>query len=426
LPWIPDGLAFSFIMNKFSDNVTTITIPYLIFMTDTLTYQTKQRISSIDILGGLIMLVMALDHVRDFFHQGSPNPTDLSTTTPILFFTRWITHFCAPNFVFLSGISAFLAGQRRTKGELSAFLLKRGIWLVFIEVAIITFAFSLDVGYHFIVLQVIWAIGISMIILSALVWLPTPVIGIIGALIFFGHNIFDYVKTGGEAMGIFMTAGGFSGNSILHLGASRIVLDAYAVLPWTGVMLLGYCVGQLYQKDFDGAKRRKILSYISLGLFALFIVLRVINKYGDPLPWAQQKTLALTVISFFNVTKYPCSVIYLCMTLSAGTALLVVFERVNNWLTNIFVVYGSVPFFYYILHFYLIRIFTIIVFFAFGYTTNDIYKPGMQFAFVPQGFGFNLLGVYIVWLIVIGTLYLPCVWYSNYKNTHKHWWLSYL
>lgn len=396
-------------------------------MTTTLTAPNKQRINSIDVLRGLIMLVMALDHVRDFFHQGSPSPVDLATTTPILFFTRWITHFCAPNFIFLSGISAFLAGQRRTKKELSAFLLKRGLWLVFIELVVINFAFALDPLFHFIVLQVIWAIGVSMIILGLLVWLPMPVIAVIGAIIFLGHNLFDYEHIKNLGLSVMVTAGGFDGQSIIPIGKTYTVLDAYAVLPWTGVMLLGYVFGQLYQKGFDAARRQKIILRISLALLVGFLALRFINHYGDPGPWGHQKTTALTIISFFNVTKYPCSLIYLCMTLSAGTLLLAVFERANNWLTRVFVVYGSVPFFYYVLHFYLIRIYSIIVFFAFGFGKKDINPTdGLDFPFHPKAFGFNLLGVYIVWLIVIGTLYLPCLWFSNYKKTHKHWWLSYL
>ena len=386
----------------------------------------KQRIESIDILRGLIMLIMAIDHTRDFFHKGGIDPTDLSVTTPFLFFTRWITHFCAPLFVFLSGISAHLAGTRRTKSQLSVFLIKRGLWLVLIEVVVITFALTLDPGYHFIVFQVIWAIGTSMVILGLLVWLPLPAIAAIGVVLFFGHDILDYIKLpekGAAAFEwkLFFTARGF----IYPLDKTHILGDFYAMLPWTGVMLLGYSFGQTYRSSFDALKRKKMLLISGFSLIGLFVILRLFNIYGDPAPWSAQKTTALTIISFFNVSKYPPSLIYLCMTIGPGLLLLILFERVSNWLTRIFVIYGSVPFFYYVLHFYLIRVYNLILFFAMGYTSKDI-ASGKGFSFVPPTFGFSLLGVYVVWFCVVAALYLPCRWYFKYKRTHHQWWLSYL
>jgi len=386
----------------------------------------KQRIESIDILRGLIMLIMAIDHTRDFFHKGGIDPTDLSVTTPFLFFTRWITHFCAPLFVFLSGISAHLAGTRRTKSQLSAFLIKRGLWLVLIEVVVITFALTLDPGYHFIVFQVIWAIGTSMVILGLLVWLPLPAIAAIGVVLFFGHDILDYIKLPREGAAafewkLFFTARGF----IFPLDKTHILGDFYAMLPWTGVMLLGYSFGQTYRSSFDALKRKKMLLISGFSLIGLFVILRLFNIYGDPAPWSAQKTTALTIISFFNVSKYPPSLIYLCMTIGPGLLLLILFERVSNRLTRIFVIYGSVPFFYYVLHFYLIRVYNLILFFAMGYTSKDI-ASGKGFSFVPPTFGFSLLGVYVVWFCVVAALYLPCRWYFKYKRTHHQWWLSYL
>jgi len=385
---------------------------------------TKYRIESIDILRGLIMLIMALDHTRDFFHLHSPNATDLATTTPMLFFTRWITHFCAALFVFLSGISANLAGTRRTKKELSLFLIKRGLWLVVVEFIPITFGFTLDPLFRLLIFQVIWAIGMSMIILGLLIWLPLPANAVIAGLLFFGHDILDFIKlptTGaaGFLWKLFFTAFG----SFYQLDKTHGILLMYAILPWTGVMLAGYVIGQVYRSSFDAAKRKKILFTSGIVLVVLFIILRTFNIYGDPAPWAGQKTFALSAISFFNVSKYPPSLMYLCMTIGPGLVLLSAAEKIDNRITRVLIVYGNVPFFYYVLHFYVLKAFNIILFYIQGFTAKDITLP---FYFRPAEFGVNLFGVYLVWLLTIATLYLPCRWYSRYKSNHRQWWLSYL
>jgi uncharacterized membrane protein len=389
----------------------------------------KQRIQSIDILRGAIMLIMAIDHSRDFFHVAGAfsDPTDMATTTPMLFFTRWITHFCAPNFVFLSGISAWLAGSRRTKSELSAFLIKRGLWLVFVEVVIISFAFSLNPLYNFVALQVLWVIGLSMVILGLLVRAPKVVIGIIGALIFFGHDIIDYFqlpKIGIEStlLTLFLVTKG----TVIQLNQSHFIFDLYALIPWTGVMLLGYVFGSLYSSSFNALRRRSILLYSGLGLLALFVVLRYFNIYGDPSPWSVQRNGTYSFLSFLNVSKYPPSLLYSCLTIGTGLVILSLIERVKNRVTDVLVIYGNVPFFYYVLHFYIIRIISIIVFFVQGYTTSQIVTPNVPFLFAPPHFGFGLAGVYAVWFIVIALLYFPCRWFGTYKRTHRQWWLSYL
>jgi len=375
------------------------------------------------------MLIMALDHTRDFFHlKGVANdPTDLATTTPILFFTRWITHFCAPNFVFLSGISAYLAGTRRTKDELSDFLVKRGIWLVIVELVILTFAFTLNPFYNGFILQVLWVIGLSMIILGLLVKAPLKVIAVIGALIFFSHDILDYLqlpKAGTEAnlLNLFLTARG----SVIMLNQTHFIFDLYAIIPWTGVMLLGYVFGSIYTSSFDPQRRKKILLYTGIAALGLFVVLRMFNIYGDPAPWSVQRNGVFTFLSFLNVSKYPPSLLYSFLTIGTGLIVLSLIEHVQNKVTAIFVVYGNVPFFYYVLHFYLIRLISVIVFFAQGFGTNQIVTPNEPFLFSPPHFGFNLGGVYLVWLFVIITLYFPCRWFSKYKKTHNQWWLSYL
>ncbi|HTE02369.1 MAG TPA: heparan-alpha-glucosaminide N-acetyltransferase domain-containing protein [Mucilaginibacter sp.] len=394
----------------------------------------KYRIESIDILRGLVMLIMAIDHSRDLFHMGTPEPTDLAITTPFFFFTRWITHFCAPAFVFLSGVSAYLAGMRRTENQLGIFLIKRGLWLLVVEVLLITLAITGNPKYNVLVLQVIWAIGGSMILLGLLIMLRVPLkaIGIIGAIIFFAHNLLD-LETVKSALGsvtntvawkMLFSAAGFNG--LVQIDSNHFVLIAYALIPWTGVMFVGYTFGTLYKSTVDAAKRKKTLLYSGLGLLALFLVFRYFNIYGDPAPWAPQKTTALSIISFFNVSKYPCSLLYLGMTIGASLVILSQIENIKNKFTSIMIVYGNVPFFYYLCHWYLLRIITIIVFFASGYKTSEIVTPQSPFLFAPKGYGFNLFGVYVVWFIVIAILYLPCRWFSKYKKTHQQWWLSYL
>jgi uncharacterized membrane protein len=390
----------------------------------------KQRIDSIDILRGLVMLIMAIDHVRDFFHYGHPEPTNLAITTPILFFTRWITHFCAPAFVFLSGVSAYLAGTRRTENQLSIFLIKRGLWLLVVEVALITLAITLNPFYNVLILQVIWAIGGSMILLGLLIWLRTSltVIGIIGAIIFFGHNILDLVDAGTITKTFYwkllLSAGGFS--AYWPLSAARGILIAYALLPWTGVMLVGYVFGSLYKSSVDVVKRKKTLLYSGLSLLLLFLVFRFFNIYGDPAPWSPQKTTALSIISFFNVTKYPCSLLYLGMTIGTSLVILALTENIKNKFTSILIIYGNVPFFYYLCHWYLVRIFSVVLFFVQGFKSSQIVNPKQPLLFQPDNFGFNLFGVYLVWLAIIVILYFPCRWYSKYKKTHYQWWLSYM
>ena len=389
----------------------------------------KQRIQSIDILRGAIMLIMALDHTRDFFHKGGPmsDPTHMATTTVFLFFTRWITHFCAPAFIFLSGVSAYLAGTRRTPGELSAFLIKRGLWLIFAEFILLSFAFSFDPFYHVFVMQVLWATGVSMVLLGLLVRAPLAIIAFTGAIIFFGHDILTYVqlpKTGAESvlLTIFFTARA----AFLPFAPHHAFFVLYAVLPWTSVMLLGYVFGSLYTKNVQPHRRKNILLITGLSLITVGIVLRIIDHYGDPSPWSVQRNFAHSLLSFLNASKYPPSLFYLCMTLGPVITILALIENVNNRVTSVFKVYGNVPFFYYILHFYIIHLLTVVLFFASGRTVDQIDDHISPFLFRPVDFGYNLAIVYLIWFCIIASLYLPCRWFSNYKKTHNQWWLSYL
>jgi len=397
----------------------------------------RNRIQSIDVLRGIAMVIMALDHVRDFFFKADVSgggasvaldPTNLATTTPLLFFTRWITHFCAPTFVFLAGTSVFLMGQKNTKAEMSIFLFKRGIWLVLAELLIISLAWTYNPFYNLLILQVIWAIGISMILLALIIQLPFWLIFSLGVVIVFGHNLLDYPDINRNLKGGWLAdILYFSNFSIYNLGKNHSFIIIYSFLPWLGVMILGYCFGRVYAKGFDAMQRKRILLRLGMGLIALFIFIRVMQGYGDPFPMSQQPRGAIfTVLSFVNVNKYPPSLAFLAMTIGTGMLLLVFLENIQNKVTAFFRIYGRVPMLYYILHLYLIHAVAVVVFFAQGFSTGDIITNGNPFLFKPPGFGFGLLGVYAVWLFVFLALYPLCKRYDSYKSTHKRWWHSYI
>ena len=373
------------------------------------------------------MVIMALDHVRDFFHieASTGDPTNMATTTPQLFFTRWITHFCAPAFVFLAGTSAYLSGTKKSKSELSAFLLKRGFWLIAVELIIMSLAFSFNPLYNVIILQVIWSIGISMVLLSLIVRLPMSVILTIGLCIVLFHNLLDYPEAARNGKVGFLW-------SLLHTGGfytifpNHFLMIFYPFLPWFGVICCGYYFGQLFGKNFPGEKRRKILMQLGFGLIILFIIVRFINAYGDRSPWSHQRNGVYTLLSFLNTTKYPPSLMYLCMTLGPAILSLAFIEKIQNKLTGFFIVFGRVPFFYYVIHFFFIHFLCVIAFFASGYTTKDIIPKTTPFLFRPDDFGYSLPVVYAIWIFVILTLYPLCKWYNKYKSNHNQWWLSYV
>lgn len=395
---------------------------------DALAVQQKERIQAIDVLRGLVMVIMALDHVRDFFHISAVTdyPTNLATATPALFFTRWITHFCAPVFVFLSGASAYLTGLRRSKHELSLFLIKRGIWLIFAELVIISFALTFDPLFHTSILQVIWAIGWSMLLLGLLVKTSYHLIVIIGFIIFFGHNVSDFFivpKQG--AVGV-ITNVLLTSPFMFYTVGNHFFAVIYAILPWASVMFLGYGMGYFYTPAFNLYQRKKVLLYLGTGITFLFIVLRSINHYGDPNPWLPQKTTLFTFLSFINTTKYPPSLHYLCMTIGPSLIFLALIENSRSKLNRLFITYGRVPFLYYVLHFYLIHFICVLFFFLSGYSMKNIVDPNTPFFFRPATFGFSLWVVYGIWLFVITVLYWPCKWFYRYKRMHNQWWLSYV
>jgi uncharacterized membrane protein len=392
----------------------------------------KNRIESIDVLRGIVMIIMALDHVREFFHAGAftGDPLDLATTTPILFFTRWITHFCAPIFVFLSGTSIYLQSLRKTPQELSAFLLKRGLWLILVELVIMTFALTLNPLYNVLILQVIWCIGITMVIMSGLIRLPFKVILAIGLVIVLGHNLLDIPES----------VKGFQANfwwMLVHrsgaypIPTGRALLILYPFVPWTGLMLLGYCTGVYFSPKYGVGERGKILTRIGLGCLLLLVVLRSLNIYGDAAHWSIQKNFIFSVLSFLNLSKYPPSLLYLCMTIGPAFLMLAWLERLNNGITGVLRTYGRTAFFYYILHFYLIHISSAICFFARGHSLQDAIdyatKNQFPFLFAIPGEGVNLGIVYLIWIAAVASLYPLCRWYDRYKTGHpEKWWLSYL
>lgn len=388
------------------------------------------RIGSIDVIRGLVMVLMALDHVRDYFHINALTtnyPENFETTNIILFATRFITHFCAPVFVFLAGTSAFLYGRNKSRPQLSKFLITRGLWLIFVEIAINNFLWWFDVSYSFINLQVIWAIGFSMIILGLIIYLPKRIILIIGLIIVLGHNVLDGITMQGESLKsiiwyVLHQPNGFS------ISPNRFVWFAYPVLPWIGVMLLGYSFGQLFNIGFPKTKRKKILLYLGFGSVILFFALRGLNIYADPVPWTVQATSEKTFISFFNVNKYPPSLCYLLITLGPTFLVLALIEDSKSKFTEFLTVFGRVPFFYYIIHIFVIHIAAIIGLIITGkdwklmILDNQTLMSGAL-----QDYGYSLLTVYLVWVGIVLLLYPICKKYMIYKKVNKDkWWLSYL
>ena len=397
-------------------------------MTQSLTLD-KKRITSVDLLRGAVMIIMALDHTREFFHTAAltSNPLDLNTTTPVLFFTRWITHFCAPVFVFLSGTSAFLQSARKSKKELSLFLITRGLWLILAEITIFNLIFSFDISFSAIVLEVIWAIGISMLILGLVIWLQFAIILAIGLLIVLGHNALDfYERDQGGAFG--------ASYNLIHrvgfhsLSENHQLLILYPFLPWTGLMMLGYCLGKVLRNNNAGYRKR-FLVITGISTIALFIILRLINVYGDPFRWSPQPNGFYTCLSFINASKYPPSLFFICMTIGPALLLMAWWDDIQNGFTKIVSVYGRVPFFYFLTHFFIIHLFSAIAFFMRGHTfaedAADLSTPFIKF--IKEGEGIQLRYVFIIWLAIVIVLYPVCKWYDNYKTTHKEKkWLSYL
>jgi len=388
--------------------------------------QDQKRITSVDLLRGAIMIIMALDHTRDFFHVDAQtgNPLDLSTTTPVLFFTRWITHFCAPVFVFLSGTSAFLQSARKSKKELSIFLITRGFWLILAEVTIVNLLLTFDINFSFIALEVIWAIGISMVILGLMTWLPFEIILVVGLLIVLGHNALDFYEK--KQTTPFSATYDLIHRQGFHPLWGRQLLILYPFLPWAGLMMLGYCLGKVLRNN-DAAWRKRSLIITGMTTIALFIILRYINVYGDPAPWSPQPTVFYSFLSFINSSKYPPSLFFMCMTIGPALLLMAWWDNIQNGFTTIVSVYGRVPFFYFLAHLFVIHLFSAVTYFMRGHSLAEGVNPTAFIKFIEPGEGFQLRYVYLLWLAIVIALYPLCKWYDQYKTNHKEKkWLSYL
>lgn len=387
------------------------------------------RIESIDLLRGIVMIVMALDHVRDYFHADAflYDPTDMSKTSVVLFFTRWVTHFCAPVFIFLAGTSAYLIGLRKSKQELSLFLLKRGVWLIFLELTIVNFAWFFNIQFSLITLFVIWALGVGMIVLAGCIHLPLKLTLALGALMIIGHNALDnfHVDGDGPLSILWSVIHQFQGFS---LSDSYFLFVGYPLIPWIAVMMLGYCFGTFYQASYSQEERRKILLYLGSSLVALFILIRLVNGYGDPNPWSSQSNPVFTVLSFLNVTKYPPSLLYVLMTLGPAILFLAISEKYYGSLSAKIKILGRVPMFYYLLHLYLIHLLAMTAALLTGYDASDmIFNTWVTNSPNLVGYGFSLWVVYVVWIGVVLILYPLCKWYDTYKATQRSkWWLSYI
>jgi uncharacterized membrane protein len=393
--------------------------------------QSKKRIESIDLLRGIVIIIMALDHVRDYFHAGNflYDPADIAQTNAPVFFTRWITHFCAPVFVFLAGTSAFLVGEKKTKKELSAFLLKRGLWLMLLEVAVISFAWSFNPHFIIFRLQVIWVLGLGMVCMSSIIYLPSKIILAAGLLILFGHNLLDSIHATGNTLPDFLWC-------LLHerkrfiISEGHFVGIGYPLIPWLCIMMLGYCFGALYKKGMGAALRKKYLLMIGSTATVLFILIRATNLYGDMKPWEAQSSFIMSICSFLNVTKYPPSLLYTLMTLGPALIILVLLEKPLNRIGKMLLHIGRVPLFFYILHLFLIHGLGIIAVVISGRPWTDmIFTLNQNAKDAPwlKGYGYSLAGTYLVWILVIVLLYPLCRWYDRYKSNHKEkWWLSYL
>jgi uncharacterized membrane protein len=387
----------------------------------TITSQKIPRISSIDILRGTVMLLMALDHVRDYFSNVRFDPTDLTQTTATLFLTRWVTHFCAPVFVFLAGMGAYLSIARgKSIASVSRFLWTRGLVLVALEFTVVRFAWLFNFSTNIIFVQVIWVLGVSMICLAGLVYLPRKAIAVIAIVMIAGHNALD-----GIALANFGPLGMFW--RILHVSApvtfapNRVFFPLYPLIPWIGVMALGFVAGGLML--LDSHRRITLMLRIGLGMMGAFAVLRAVNLYGDLFPWSGQKDGLFTFFSFINVTKYPPSLDYLLITIGSAFLALAFFERGSGVAGKFLLIFGRVPMFFYIIHIYLIHGAALLVGVLMGFPAQSMMDAVWG---LPPEYGFGLGVVYAVWILVILALYPACLWFGGLKKRSTNKLLGYI
>jgi uncharacterized membrane protein len=380
----------------------------------------RVRLDSIDLLRGLVMVLMALDHTRDFFAAGGPNPRDIAD--PALFLTRWVTHFCAPTFIFLAGVSAFLYGERgRTVRQVSFFLLTRGLWLILIELTVMRVCWTFSFHVNVFVMQVIWVTGASMVVLAGLVHLPRWAIATIGLAMIAGHNLLDGIDAEdlGHAAWLWTL---LHQPGLIEVAPHIKLFVLYNLVPWSGVMAAGYALGPVFR--LDPASRRSFLMRTGAAVTAAFIVLRATNLYGDPAAWSMQASVLSTLLSFVDCEKYPPSLLFLMMTLGPALILLALFERAHGATAGVITTFGRVPFFFYVVHVAFIH--ALAVGFAW-ITVGDIgWTFGSFLSQKPVSYGLGLPGVYAVWLCVVAALYPPCRAFAALKQRRREWWWSYL
>ena len=380
------------------------------------------RLTSVDTLRGSVMILMALDHVRDYFGAPGLNPLNLAQTTVPLFLTRWITHLCAPTFFLLTGTSGFLARRGRSTAALSRFLFLRGVWLIALELTVIRcLGFQFNADYQVTMLVVIWALGWAMIVLAALVWLPTKAILAFGVVMIAGHNLLDGVRSA-HPLWVMLHA-----QDLVVNRPGFVVFVAYPLVPWVGVTALGYALGQIY--EWSGERRRALLLGAGLALVAAFVLLRTVNVYGDPAPWATQASTALTMLSFLNATKQPPSLLFLLMTLGPALLMLRALDQRTARTLQPALVFGRVPLFYFVLHLPLIHLLAVIACYAMNGAVHWMFEsPNLgAYPFTPPPvWGLSLPWIYLLWVAVVVTLYPVSAWFASVKQRRGYAWLSYL
>ena len=386
--------------------------------------KTPQRLASVDLLRGAVMIIMALDHTRDYVHAAAMHfqPEDLSKTTAAIFFTRWVTHVCAPVFMFCAGLGAWFWLERHggDTRALSRFLVTRGLWLLLLEFTIVRFGFYFNFDYSVVLLLVFWALGMSMIVLAALIHLPWRVLIVVSVGMIALHNLADGVRITSWIWNVLHQPG------VIQTGGPMLIV-AYPLVPWIGVMAAGFCLGRVYR--WDAGRRSRVLIRLGLALTAAFVVVRLLNVYGDPRPWGNQPSSLFTLLSFLNTTKYPPSLLFLLMTLGPAIALLGWMDRARPSERNPILVFGRVPLFYFVLHIPLIHAIAIaLTWFRYGAQPFVSLPPptlGTPLNLFPADYGWSLGVTYLVWIAVVVLLYPACLWFSRVK-ARGHWWASYL
>ena len=374
------------------------------------------------------MIIMALDHVRDFIHRGAmmaQQATNLATTTPILFMTRWVTHFCAPVFMLTAGMGAYFYLQNgRTRPQLATFLVTRGVWLIFLELTLMQLLYNFDISSQYpIFLLVLYVLGACMIILAALIWLPMPLLAALSVATIVLHHLLDGPRSTSAMWMLLHQQGAFP-------FAGRVFIAAYQLVPWFAVMSLGYCLASVY--SWEPARRRRFLWRAGIAMTIAFLVLRVVNVYGDPSRWAWQPSAVFTVLSFLNTTKYPPSLIFLLMTLGPALMFLSWADDRRLSRSNPLIVFGRVPLFYFVMHFFAAHAAIVLLSIAkygtgaLGYMFQPVPSMGGPAQAFPPGFGYDLWVAYAVWIAIVVLLYPVCRWFAGVKERNRGWWLSYL